>query len=36
LERAEIGDLQIDTDGRTIEVVTQLVRTQASGWPDLD
>jgi adenylylsulfate kinase-like enzyme len=34
LERAEIGDLRIDTDGRTIEEVTQLVRTKASGWPD--
>jgi hypothetical protein len=34
LERAEIGDLRIDTDGRTIEEVTQLVRTKAGGWPD--
>jgi adenylylsulfate kinase-like enzyme len=34
LERAEIGDLRIDTDGRTIEEVTQLVRTKADGWPD--
>jgi hypothetical protein len=34
LERAEIGDLRIDTDGRTIEEVTQLIRTKAGGWPD--
>jgi hypothetical protein len=34
LERAEIGDLRIDTDGRTIEEVTQLVRIQAGAWPD--
>jgi adenylylsulfate kinase-like enzyme len=34
MERAEIGDLRIDTDGRTIEEVTQLVRTKAGGWPD--
>lgn len=34
LERAEIGDLRIDTDGRTIEEVAQLVRTKAGGWPD--
>jgi hypothetical protein len=34
LERAGIGDLRIDTDGRTIEEVTQLVRTKAGGWPD--
>jgi adenylylsulfate kinase-like enzyme len=33
LERAEIGDLRIDTDGRTIEEVTQLVRDKAGGWP---
>lgn len=35
LERAEIGDLRIDTDGRTIEEVTQLVRTKADNWPAL-
>jgi adenylylsulfate kinase-like enzyme len=34
LERTEIGDLRIDTDGRTTEEVTQLVRTKAGGWPD--
>jgi adenylylsulfate kinase-like enzyme len=34
LERAKIGDLRIDTDGRTIEEVTQIVRTKAGGWPD--
>lgn len=32
LERAAIGDLRIDTDGRTVEEVADVILTQA-GWP---
>jgi len=35
LERAAIDDVRVDTDGRTIEEVAELVCAQANGWPDL-
>ena len=36
LHRAAIGDLCIDTDGRTIEEVAQVVLARANGWPEPD
>ncbi|GAA5190312.1 hypothetical protein GCM10023322_45150 [Rugosimonospora acidiphila] len=33
LERVGLGDLCVDTDGRTVEEVAGLVRARAGGWP---
>lgn len=33
LEHAAIGDLRIDTDGRTLDDLAAAITTQAPGWP---
>ena len=35
LERDGIGDLCVDTDGRSVTEVARLVRAAAGGWPHL-
>ncbi|MGW0229936.1 hypothetical protein ACWDWO_16605 [Actinopolymorpha singaporensis] len=33
LEQAGVGDLRVDTDGRTVEQVVQAVLARTGGWP---
>lgn len=35
LERAGVGDLCVDTDGRSVPEVAEAVRARAGGWPGL-
>jgi hypothetical protein len=35
LERNGIGNLLVDTDGRSIKEVAQLILAKAEGWPEL-
>jgi hypothetical protein len=36
LQRAQIGDLWVDTDERCIEEIAELITAKTAGWPHLD